>query len=107
MRPYQVSFRVPGPDEDLIRGTDPDRIGTHSVYKFDNFALVRNQGLQPVEKYSDHQDRLNDIALFDVDDPETLLDGFDESIRLDASEEFTMGLHIETNKQKQENSTRQ
>lgn len=97
--PYQAAFRLPGPEEDLIGGTDPDGIGQDSIYKFGSMAVIRNQGTQPVNVYSEHDGDLEDVSIFDVEDPDTPLTSPDDSVLLDTGEEFTMGLRIESGDQ--------
>lgn len=97
--PRQATFRIPGPDEDGIAGTDPDGIGKRSSYEFDKVAIIRNQGAQTVDVYSDHQGDLDKIAIYDVDSPEILLTGPENAVTLPAGGEFTIGLHLETSNQ--------
>lgn len=93
--PYQASFRIPGPEDDLIGGTDPDGIGKDSRYKFDSMAVIRNQGTQEINVYSEHTGDLDNIAIFDIEDPETLLTSPENAVTLDVGDEFQMGLHFE------------
>lgn len=97
--PYQASFRIPGPEEGLIGETDPDGIGKDSRYKFDSMAVIRNQGTQAINVFSGHDGALDDIAIFDVENPETLLTSPEKAITLETGEEFTMGLYLETGNQ--------
>ncbi|WP_141212241.1 hypothetical protein [Halorubrum ezzemoulense] len=97
--PYQATFRIPGPEENLIGGTDPKGIGQNSVYKFGSLAVIRNQGTQPVEVYSDHEGTLDNISIFDEKDPDTYLDSPENAVTLGTGEGFIMGLRIESGEQ--------
>lgn len=97
--PHEASFQIPGTADDQIGGTDPEGIGQDSVYKFASMAVIRNQGTQPINVYSEHNGKLENISIFDVDGPETPLTSSDDSVSLDTGEEFTMGLRIESGNQ--------
>lgn len=97
--PYQATFRIPGPEEDLIGDTDPEGIGQNSVYKFGSMAVIRNQGTQSVDVYSDHEGALGNISIFDTEDPDTSLDSSENAMTLGTGEEFTMGLRLESGEQ--------
>ena len=62
-------------------------------------AVIRNQGTQPVDVYSDHEGDLNSISIFDTEDPDTPLDSPKTAVTLGTGEEFTMGLRLESGEQ--------
>lgn len=47
-----ATFRIPGPEDDLIAGTDPNGVGLESEYWFEDMARIQNQGNNPISVYS-------------------------------------------------------
>ena len=97
--PYQATFRIPGPEEDLIGETDPEGIGQNSTYNFGSMAIIQNQGTQPVNVYSDHEGALESISILDMDNPGVPLDSSENAVTLETGEAFTMGLRLESGDQ--------
>ncbi|WP_157501862.1 hypothetical protein [Halobacterium sp. CBA1126] len=72
-----VAFDIPAPDEEDYGGTDPEGVGTDSVYRFSGDAAhdepglfsVTNQGTQPVEVYATQQttEGVPSVAIYDVE----------------------------------------
>lgn len=100
-----VGFDIPGPSESDYGGTDPDGLGTNSVYRFDSDAAsdelglfgVMNQGTNPVEVYSSQASTngVPSITIFDVESGETLTEN-SPSEPLGVGEELICGLEIDT-----------
>ncbi|MFB6179014.1 MAG: hypothetical protein ABEI77_04740 [Halorientalis sp.] len=74
----QLKLNIPGTDEDKYGGTDPDGIGTDSVYWFgadaggslgDGLFKITNQGTQDVNVYGTDgsEDDEPSVAMFDAD----------------------------------------
>jgi len=95
----QAVFRIPGPEEDQIAGTDPEGIGKDSKYRFSNLAVLRNQGTQPVTVYSEYDGTLEQISIFDSGDPDTLLTSQSNGVTLGTGQSFNMGLYLESGDQ--------
>lgn len=100
-----IGFDIPSPDEDEYGGTDPEGVGTDSVYRFGGDAShdeaglfgVENQGTQPVRIYSTQQDRKNvpEVTMYDVETGELLTDG-SPSGPLGVGEKLLCGIEIDT-----------
>ena len=91
-----ATFRIPGPEDDLVAGTDPSGIGNRSQYWFDNMAIIQNQGTNSVVVYSDYSGELDDIAIYKSGQQSAILQSEDTGIVLDPGDSFTMGLYIKT-----------
>jgi len=95
-------FRIPGPEDDLVGGTDPAGVGENSEYWFANMAVIRNQGNQPITVYSHYSGELDQIAIFDsndTNDPPAVLRSRANGRKLNVGESFTMGIYIKTGDQ--------
>ena len=92
-------FRIPGPEDDLVAGTDPEGVGKNSEYWFDNMAVVQNQGTNPVTVYSQYHGTLDQIALFDSANEDTLCISPETGVKLGVGDSFTMGLYLKTGDQ--------
>lgn len=68
-----ATFRIPGPEDDLIAGTNPSGVGPNSEYWFDEMAIIQNQGTNPIVVYSDYSGELVDIAIYDNENRSSLL----------------------------------
>ena len=106
--PDTLEFSIPGDDEgDYPSGdpTDPDGLGTDSVYRFDQDAGgdeqglfgITNQGTDPVEVYSTQETTqgVPNVTIFDVESGNLLTEG-DRSTPLDVGEQLVCGLEIDT-----------
>lgn len=105
--PEMVGFDIPGPDEDREEygGTDPEGLGTDSVYRFGEDArhdtvglfAVENQGTQPVEVYSTQQttDGVPSITMYDVATGNLLTESSPSEL-LEVGESLACGLEIDT-----------
>jgi len=100
-----IGFDIPSPDEDEYGGTDPEGVGTDSVYRFggdvshDEAGLfgVENQGTQPVRVYSTQPNRENvpDVTMYDVENGE-LLSESSPSGSLGVGDKLLCGIEIDT-----------
>jgi hypothetical protein len=106
--PTMLEFNIPGDDEgDYPSGstTDPDGLGTDSVYRFDDDAAhdesglfgITNQGTDPVEVYSTQAatSGVPSVTIFDVDSGELLTEN-DPSDPLGVGETLVCGLEVDT-----------
>lgn len=94
-----ATFRIPGPEDDLIAGTDPNGVGLESEYWFENMARIQNQGHKPISVYSDCSGDLDQIAIFDINNNSRLLTSHSDGRSLDVGESFIFGIYIETGDQ--------
>lgn len=100
-----LGFDIPGPDEDEYGGTNPQGVGTDSVYRFGEDAAsdekglfgVENQGTQPVEIYSTQSDTsgVPSVTIFDVETGERLTEN-SRSDPLSVGDKLLCGLEIDT-----------
>lgn len=106
--PDTIEFSIPGDDEDDYPSgnpTDPDGLGTDSVYRFDQDAAgdevglfgITNQGTQPVEVYSTQSttNGVPSVTIFDVESGNLLTEG-SSSAPLGVGEQLLCGLEIDT-----------
>lgn len=91
-----ATFRIPGPEDDLVAGTDPNGVGLHSKYWFDDLAIIQNQGTNPVSVYSQYNGNLSQIAIYDSSGDKTPRTSKSEGVKLSPGASFLMGLYIET-----------
>lgn len=89
-----AAFRIPGPEDDLVGGTDPGGVGVNSEYWFGNMAVIRNQGTQQISVYSEYSGSLEQVAIFDTTDQSTLLTSKSSGRKLSPGESFTMGIYL-------------
>lgn len=89
-------FRIPGPEDDLVAGTDPSGVGLNSEYWFDNLATIQNQGKNRITVYSDYSGELEEIAIYKSGDQSTILRSKSTGVILDPGQSFTMGIYIQT-----------
>lgn len=103
--PETVGFDIPGPSESAYGGTDPEGVGTDSVYRFSGdgghdepglFGAV-NQGTQPVEIYSTQQttDGIPEVALYDIETGSVLTEA-SPSQPIDVGNQLLCGLEVDT-----------
>ncbi|WP_262175038.1 hypothetical protein [Haloarcula laminariae] len=100
-----VGFDIPGPDDDDYGGTDPEGLGTDSVYQFGDDAAhdesglfsITNQGTQPVEVYSTQETTsgLPEVTIYDVDTGDLLTED-SPSEAIEVGEQLNCGLEIDT-----------
>ncbi|MGM0397467.1 MAG: hypothetical protein ACQEQY_00605 [Halobacteriota archaeon] len=100
-----VGFDIPGPSESDYGGTDPDGLGSNSVYRFASDAAndepglfgVMNQGTNPVRIYSSQATTkgVPTITIFDVETGETLTEDSPSEL-LGVGDELLCGLEIDT-----------
>ncbi len=103
--PETVGFDIPGPDEGDYGGTDPEGLGTDSVYRFGSDAAhdepglfaVENQGTQPVEVYSTQEttDGVPSVTMYDVETGNLLTESSPSEL-LEVGESLACGLEIDT-----------
>lgn len=106
--PEKIELQLPGDDEgDYPAGnpTDPEGLGTDSVYRFAEDAAhdeaglfgVQNQGTQPVEVYSTQSvtGGIPSVTIFDVETGDRLTES-DPSSELDTGEKLLCGLEVDT-----------
>lgn len=91
-----ATFRIPGPEEDLVEGTDPSGVGTESEYWFESMAVIQNQGNQPVTVYSEYDGNIDKISIFSGENNKSLLTSPESGKELNVGESFTMGIYIKT-----------
>lgn len=91
-----ATFRIPGPEDDQVAGTDPSGIGNRSEYWFDNMAIIENQGTNPVVVYSDYDGKLDEIALYKSGERSTILQSKEDGIILDPGHSLTIGIYVKT-----------
>jgi len=104
-----LKFNIPGDDEDQYPSgnpTDPDGLGTDSVYRFGEDAAhdqsglfaVRNQGTQPVEVYStqDSTAGVPTVTMFDVDSGDLLTENSPSAPLGVGAGPLVCGLEIDT-----------
>lgn len=90
-----ATFRIPGPEDDLVAGTDPSGVGLHSKYWFDDLAIIQNQGTDSITVYSQYSGNFPQIAIYDSDN-NTPLTSKSVGVELSPGDSFVMGLYIET-----------
>lgn len=101
-----LKLNVPGDDEAEHNDSDPDGLGTNSVYRFDKDAggdpgdglfAVTNQGTQPVALYSTQEstDGVPTVTIFDVE-TDDLLTAAAPSPLLDTGETLRCGIEVDT-----------
>ncbi|MFC4825794.1 hypothetical protein ACFO9K_16180 [Halorussus aquaticus] len=103
-----VGFDIPSPDEDEYpegAPTDPDGLGTDSVYRFGKDAAgddkglfrIENQGTQAVKVYSEASstDEQPSITAFDVETGRRLTEGTPSDL-LGVGDSLYCGLEIDT-----------
>ncbi|GGN22759.1 hypothetical protein [Halarchaeum nitratireducens] len=100
-----IGFDIPGPGEDDYGGTDPEGLGTDSVYRFGGDAdnaeqglfAAENQGTQPVKLYSTQAetDGVPTVTMYDVDTG-NLLTEESPSDPMDVGNQLRCGLEIDT-----------
>lgn len=104
-----LEFSIPGDDEGEYPSgdpTDPEGLGTDSVYRFgadaaqDEAGLfaVRNQGTQPVEVYStqDSTDGVPSVTMFDMDSGDLLTESSPSAPLGVGAGPLVCGLEIDT-----------
>lgn len=101
----ELGFDFPGPEEDEYGDTDPEGLGTDSVYRFGTDAAhnkpglfgVTNQGTQPVEVYSTQErtESVPVVRIYDVDSGNLLTEN-SPSAPLGTGELLVCGLEIDT-----------
>lgn len=94
-----ATFRIPGPEDDLVAGTDPGGVGLHSEYWFDDLAVIENQGTNPIAVYSQYDGSLSQIAIYNSSGDNSPLISRTSGIKLPPGNSFQMGLYIETAKE--------
>lgn len=102
-----VAFDIPGPDEADYGGTDPEGLGTDSVYRFSGDAAhekpglfgLTNQGTQPVEVYATQQatEGVPSVAMYDVETGDRLTESSPSAPLAVGGESLLCGLEIDTN----------
>lgn len=100
-----VGFDIPSPDEGDYGGTNPEGLGTDSVYRFGSDAAhnesgllaVQNQGTQPIQIYSTQEttDGIPSITLYNVD-TQNLLTENSPSEKVSVGGQLVCGLEIDT-----------
>jgi hypothetical protein len=103
--PETLGFDLPSPDEDDYGGTDPDGLGTDSVYRFGEDAAhdesglfgVKNQGTQPVKVFSTQETTAGvpSVTMYDVETGNLLTES-SPSGPLGVGEQIVCGLEIDT-----------
>lgn len=103
--PETIGFDIPGPDEEDYGGTDPEGLGTDSIYRFGDDAAhdvtglfaVENQGTRPVKVYSTQEttDGVPSVTMYDVETG-ALLTESSPSDSLGVGDELICGLEIDT-----------
>lgn len=103
--PDTLAFNIPGDDEDEYGGTDPDGLGTDSIYRFGEDAAhdesglfgVENQGTQPVEVFSTQETTAGvpSVTMFDVETGNLLTES-SPSGPVTVGEQLVCGLEIDT-----------
>jgi hypothetical protein len=91
-----ATFRIPGPEDDLVAGTDPSGVGLHSEYWFDDLAIIQNQGTDSITVYSQYNGDFSQIAIYDSTVNNTPLTSKSVGVELSPGDSFNMGLYIET-----------
>lgn len=91
-----ATFRIPGPEEGLVEGTDPSGVGTESEYWFENMAVIQNQGNQPISVYSEYEGKIENISIFAGGRHNSLLTSPQSGQELNVGESFNMGIYIKT-----------
>lgn len=100
-----VGFDIPGPDEDDYSGTDPEGVGSDSVYRFSSDAAhdeqglfgITNQGTQPVEIFSTQATTsgVPSVTIYDVETGDLLTES-SPSDPLTVGEQLLCGLEVDT-----------
>jgi hypothetical protein len=106
--PDTIEFSIPGDDEGDYPGgnpTDPDGLGTDSVYRFNQDAAgdetglfgITNQGAQPVEIHSRQETTqgVPEVTIFDVNSGNLLTED-SPSAPLGIGDQLVCGLEIDT-----------
>lgn len=106
--PSELEFELPGSDEDeypVDNPTDPEGLGTDSVYRFSRDAAAETPGLFGVENrgtrrvciYGTQTERsgVPDVDVYDVDS-EALLTPSSPSVELSPGERILCGLQVDT-----------
>lgn len=91
-----ATFRIPGPEDDLVAGTDPGGVGLQSKYWFDDLAIIQNQGTATISVYSQYDGDLSQVAIYDSSGDKTPRTSKAAGVELPPGASFPMGLYIET-----------
>jgi len=105
----ELEFTLPGDDEGdypTEGPTDPEGLGTDSIYRFGSDAAhdesglfaIRNQGTQPVEVYSTQAttEGVPSVAMYDVETGDLLTEGSRSSPLNPGTGPLVCGLQIDT-----------
>ena len=103
--PDTLGLEIPGSRDGDYGGTDPEGLGTNSVYRFGSDAkhderglfAAKNQGTQPIELYSTQvkNDGVPTVTMYDVDTGERLTED-SPSGSMDVGDQCLCGLEIDT-----------
>lgn len=91
-----ATFRIPGPEDDLVAGADPEGVGLHSKYWFGDLAIIQNQGTNNIAVYSQYDGELSQVAVYDSSGDKTPRTSKSTGVELAPGESFPMGLFIQT-----------
>lgn len=104
----QLEFRLPGDDEDNYpteNPTDPEGLGTDSVYRFGRDAAgsksglfgIENRGTQPIQIYSTQSETsaVPKVTMYNVETGDRLTEG-NPSFPLSTGKQLLCGLEIDT-----------
>ncbi|PSQ29650.1 hypothetical protein BRD16_09685 [Halobacteriales archaeon SW_6_65_46] len=103
--PEAIAFDIPSPDEDDYGGTDPEGLGTDSVYRFSGDAAhdapglfnVENRGTQPVQLFGSQAGGADapQMSIYNVESEELLTDS-SPSDPIEVGDSINCGLEIDT-----------
>ncbi|CQH61771.1 uncharacterized protein HHUB_3541 [Halobacterium hubeiense] len=101
-----VAFDIPSPEEDDYGGTDPEGVGTDSVYRFGGDAAhdrtglftVANQGTQSVEVYATQQstEGVPTVVMYDAETGDRLTKSSPSDPLAVGGDPLPCGLEIDT-----------
>ncbi|MFD1598994.1 hypothetical protein [Halobellus rarus] len=105
MKNDKLAFNLPGSSENEYSHTDPEGLGTDSVYRFGKDARngtsglfsVENRGTQPVQIYNTQTETsgVPDVTMYDVETGSTLTED-SPSLPLSTGNQLPCGLEIDT-----------
>lgn len=89
----KIEFEIPGPSEE----TQGEGVAPDSEYYFDSLVEVGNQGSNAIVVFAESGGDLNEIAIYDSNDPDReLLTDEDHGVELDTGNDFQVGIYINT-----------
>lgn len=93
----QIEFRFPGYIEEDEGTTAGDGVAPDSEYYFDGLVEVKNQGTNPIVVFTKSVGDINDISIYNSNDPDReLLNDKESGLKLKTGKAFEAGIYINT-----------